>query len=312
MLATSAIALVVAALVIGLSSLVLGPRSASSPQASGFDLTASSCPANPLTGPNFSVCGPTTDHGPVLYPGASVSTLPLNFYNPLSVPIEVTSLTVKFTNTFPTHCVSSAFHVNGTALAGTPPQVTMDFTGHPILVSANSATSSGATYDATLALADSGNQDACKNLPLAMSYTATAQYTDATTTVLTSISEPVSLRPDGDLHGHGECQQHQRRHLQAERDRDLLRVHHRSAAPLSRVPPSPPLWPSRRARARPASRPRPSRLAPTTSTPSMHPSTPPASRPAAACSLKRSVCRVAVTTAPTTAATRSSRASPSA
>lgn len=120
-LATGAVALVVAALVMGLSSLVLGPHSASSPQG-GFELTSNSCPASPLTGANFSVCGPAVGHGPVLNPGAPPSTLPLNFYNPLSVPIYVTSMTVKFTNAFPTNCASSAFQVNGTALAGSPPR----------------------------------------------------------------------------------------------------------------------------------------------------------------------------------------------
>jgi hypothetical protein len=128
----------------------------------------------------------------VLYPGEAVSgNLPLNFYNPLSVAIDVTSLTVKFTNAFPTNCASSAFQVNGTALAGSPPQATLTFTsGHYIHVAGNSATSPGATYDATLALANSGNQTTCENLALTMAYTATAQYSDNTTTVLASSPSP--------------------------------------------------------------------------------------------------------------------------
>jgi hypothetical protein len=121
--ASSAIALVVAALVLGLSSLVLGPRSAS-PNHVGTELVSSSCPANPLSPPNFSVCGPTLGHGPVLEPGAAASSVPLTFYNALSVGIAVSSLTVSFASTaFPTNCAPSAFLFNGTAVTGSSPTV---------------------------------------------------------------------------------------------------------------------------------------------------------------------------------------------
>jgi hypothetical protein len=191
-MASGAIALVVAALAFGVSSSVLGPKSASSPRQVGFSLTASSCPANPLVPPNFSVCGPAVGHGPVLDPGAPPSTLPLTFYNPLSVSISVYSLTVAFTNSFPTNCASSALRVNGNGVSGSPPSVTLSFpSGSYINVPGGSVSTPGTMpYNATLALADSGNQNACQSLALTMSYTAQAQYIDGTTTTLTSTPNP--------------------------------------------------------------------------------------------------------------------------
>jgi hypothetical protein len=198
--ASSAIALVIAALVVGLSSLVIGPRSAS-PERLGFELTSSSCIA--LTPPNFAVCGPAAGHGPVVNPGAPASTLPLTFYNPLSAALSITSLTVNFTNAFPSGCPASGFRLAGTmvsgsapTISGTQPNVTFTFpAGHQVTVPGGSVGTPGTSpYNLTLALLESGgNQKNCKGLPLTMNLTAGANYTDGTSTILTSSPNPSAL-----------------------------------------------------------------------------------------------------------------------
>jgi hypothetical protein len=111
--------------------------------------------------------------------------LPVTFGNPMSVPIYVTSLTVDFTNAFPSGCLPSWFQLGGSS----PPDGTSEATINlptPLAVPAGSADSPGTTqYAATLALANvDQNQDACKNLPLTLSYSARAYYTVQTATSL--------------------------------------------------------------------------------------------------------------------------------
>ena len=199
----SAVALVTAALVFTAASAVTGPKS--TPNAQGFILTSGSCPANPLSPPNFSVCGPALGAGPVLYPGAAASTLPLKFYNAANVPISVSTLQVTFTNAFPTGsppCDPTALRVNGPSAtasgsppgspSGSPPVVTLSFSPYLPVPAGTVANPGTTTYNATLALADIGNQDACENLGLVMSYLASAQYTEvyATATAVTSSLNP--------------------------------------------------------------------------------------------------------------------------
>ena len=152
----------------------------------GMILASGSC-----GGPSFCVTSPTP--GPVLYPGAAASSLPLTFSNPLSVPIRVYSLAVSFTNTFPSGCAASALQINGAGATGATPAVTINLASPNFSVPAASGSTPGtAVYPATLALSDNrGKQDACKNLALSMSYTASAYYTVTTSTALAVTTSPV-------------------------------------------------------------------------------------------------------------------------
>ena len=82
-MASGAIALVVAALAFGVSSSVLGPKSASSPRHLGFDLTSGSCPSLPAHDATSPSAVPPVGRRAVLYPGAPPSTLAFTVYNPL-------------------------------------------------------------------------------------------------------------------------------------------------------------------------------------------------------------------------------------
>lgn len=197
----SAVALLSASFTFGLASVFVGSRATPAPRHGGFALTSSSCPASPLTPPAFSVCGPAAGAGPVLYPGGAASALPLSFHNGLKVGIGVSQLTVTFTNDFPVGCAASSFHVGASAvggvapmISGTQPDVTLTFApGHFFPVPGGSVSTPGtSTYDATLALSDSGNQNACKNVGLSMSLSASAQYNEAygTTTMVKSSLNP--------------------------------------------------------------------------------------------------------------------------
>lgn len=175
----SAVALVTAALVFAGTSLLFGSKSGAL-----------------VSGTNFTITSPSP--GPVLYPLATTpSNLPLTFSNPLSQPIRVYSLTVSFTNTFPSGCPYSELTLNGTAVSLLPspvsaPGVTFSFTGSSFAVpKAVGATPGTATDNLTLALPENHlNQDACKGLALALKYSASAYYTDSTTSVLGSSPNP--------------------------------------------------------------------------------------------------------------------------
>jgi hypothetical protein len=182
---TGAVALVTAALVVGGTLVVIGltQTPASATLASG-----------PCSGPSFCITSPSP--GPVLYPLTTTpSNLPLTFSNLLSVPIRVYSLTVSFTNTFPSGCSYSELTLNGNVVSvlASPvsaPGVTFSFTGTSFAVPAAVGTTPGtATDNLILALPENHqNQDACEGMSLGLKYSASASYTDATTSVLRSTS----------------------------------------------------------------------------------------------------------------------------
>ena len=169
-MASSAIALVVAALVIGVSTFVFGPRAAS-PQTSGFGLTSgsSSFTITSSVYPSPACSGSTA----LLYPGTP-RCMVFSVHNNLTVPISVQSITSALDTTDypapPAVCAGSyltlptysgSFGVPGSGNANSP--------GVPI------------------ELTDSGtNQNACKTLTYHFTYSGIAVYTDATSTSLTS------------------------------------------------------------------------------------------------------------------------------
>ena len=94
--ASSAIALVVAALVMGVSSLVFGPRSAS-PQHPGFDLTSGS---SSFTITSTIYPSPACSGSPaLLYPGTPRCVVFSVHNNLLNVPITVQSITTALDTT---------------------------------------------------------------------------------------------------------------------------------------------------------------------------------------------------------------------
>lgn len=176
---TGVVTLVTAALAFAGASLIFGSKSGAF-----------------VSGTNFTITSPSP--GPVLYPLTTTpSNLPLTFSNPLSQPIRVYSLTVSFTNTFPSGCPYSELTLNDSAvsLLSAPvsaPGVTFSLTGSSFAVPAAVGTTPGtAIDDITLALPDNHqNQDACEGLALDLKYNASAYYTDATTSVLGSSPNP--------------------------------------------------------------------------------------------------------------------------
>lgn len=134
------------------------------------------------------VAGPGTS--PVLYPGAAPSSMPVTFTNTTDGPIYLTSLAVKFTNSFPSTCSVSNYHVGDTT-----PQATVEVSGATTTIKYSPAQtiSAGATWtdDTTLSMPDTHeNQGGCQKVGLSMSYTGTANYTVMTTTALSVASDP--------------------------------------------------------------------------------------------------------------------------
>jgi hypothetical protein len=126
--------------------------------------------AMPISGTNFTITSPTS--GPVVYLGAPPSLFPITITNPMSAAIMVTSVTMTLTTMMPAGCPASDFAVNGVGFAAPTNSVTLS----PLLTVApnTSATLSPAT---TLALVDTHlNQDACKSLSLAFTYSGQASY----------------------------------------------------------------------------------------------------------------------------------------
>lgn len=172
--ASSAIALVVAALVMGLSFLVIGPRS-TRPEQVGFDLAS-----NPSSFTITSTIYPSpacTGSAALLYPGVT-RCLVFRVHNSLAVPITVQSITTTLDGTFPappSQCAPPTYFTLPT------------FSG-------SFAVAGGATGNLPgvhIELKDSGtNQDACENSTYHFEYFGTAQYTDATSTALTSSPNP--------------------------------------------------------------------------------------------------------------------------
>jgi hypothetical protein len=108
--------------------------------------------------------------------------LPLTFHNSNSIPLTVTSVTVRLAAPIPTGCDGSNLTVNGSSLTS---PVTVP---ESVLVAAHSA----ATSAQTLELIDKTavNQDACQAQQLHFTYSGSAKYTDSTRTVLTAKPNP--------------------------------------------------------------------------------------------------------------------------
>jgi Bacterial Ig-like domain (group 3) len=175
--ASSAIAFVVAALVIGLSSLVLGPRSAS-PQRPSFDLTS-----NPSTFTIASViyASPACSGSPaLLLPGITRCAV-FSVHNLLTVPISVQSITSALDTSYPSPPANCA----------PPTYFTLPTFSGSVTVGAGATT---ALPGVTIKLLDSHSiQDNCQGFTYHFAYTGSAQYTDSTTAVLTSAPHPSAL-----------------------------------------------------------------------------------------------------------------------
>lgn len=175
------LALAVALLVVGVGCVAQHGRGARA-HPLGAVLTASACDGS-------SFCIYQQGAAPALVPGGQPAGLGLAVSNPLDVPLHVSSLTVSFTNSFPSGCDASDLEVGGQPASGSPPSVTLDpdLDVSPVTNGVNGSTG----YDTTLALADAGSdQDSCEGLSLAMAYTAEATYTAPTSTVLSSGANP--------------------------------------------------------------------------------------------------------------------------
>ncbi len=159
---TSAVALVIAALVFTVASFVTGP--AKTPK---FLLTS---------GTGFAITStisssPTNQVAALLYPGVQ-RYLWYTAYNPLKVPITVTSMSIAEVIT-PTGCPISNLDYSGTTFSG-------------LLVVPASDTNS---VSVPISLIDTqANQDSCENTTFNFTYAGTATYTETydTTTAVTS------------------------------------------------------------------------------------------------------------------------------
>jgi hypothetical protein len=173
-MATSVIALVVAALTVGASHLVVGSRSAS-PQHIGFELASS--PSTFIITSNIYPSPACSGSAASLNPGVTRCAV-FTVQNLLNVPVTVQSITTTLDGSFPappTQCAPPTYFTlptfSGSATVGA--NATVNLPGVPI------------------ELIDSGsNQDACKNLQYHFAYSGGAQYTDSTTTSLASSQNP--------------------------------------------------------------------------------------------------------------------------
>jgi Bacterial Ig-like domain (group 3)/RTX calcium-binding nonapeptide repeat (4 copies) len=173
-MATSTIALVVAALVIGVSHLVLPPRNTLA-QHVGFGLASNpstfTITSNIYTSP---ACGGAPA---LLYPGTSRCVV-FTVQNELDVPITIQSITTALDSSYPAppaQCAPPAYFTLPT------------FSGSAPVGADASAVLSGVPVE----LADSGSdQRTCENYTYHFVYTGAAQYTDSTTTSLTSSPNP--------------------------------------------------------------------------------------------------------------------------
>jgi len=175
-MASGAIALVIAALAFGISSSVLGPKSAIA-QHLGFDLTSGSSSFTITSSiyPSPACSGSTA----LLYPGTP-RCMVFSVHNNLSVPISVGSITSALETT--------DYPAPPPACTGT--NLTLPTYSGSFAVPANGdATSSGVPVE----LNDNGsNQDICETYTYHFTYTGSANYTDSTTTALTSTPNPSS------------------------------------------------------------------------------------------------------------------------
>ena len=185
-LASSAIALVVAALMMGLSSLVLGPKSASS-QRLGFDLTSSSS--------SFTITSSTYTTPSGAYPATSCSGTPallspnvtrcvvFRVHDNLKAAISVQSITTTLdTTNYP----APPADCSGTNL------VLPSFSGSFNVTGGGDATSPGMPIE----LKDNGApQTDCQNLTYHFNYTGSANYTEdyGTSTGVVSNHNPSTI-----------------------------------------------------------------------------------------------------------------------
>ncbi len=175
LMASGAVALVVAALAFGVSSSVLGTKSVA--QRLGFDLTSgsSSFIITSSIYPSPACSGSTA----LLYPGTP-RCIVFSVHNNLSVPISVGSITSSLDTT--------DYPAPPPACAGT--NLTLPTYSGSLAVPANGdASSPGASIE----LNDNGsNQDTCQSSTYHFTYSGLANYTDSTTTALTSTPNPSS------------------------------------------------------------------------------------------------------------------------
>ncbi len=164
----SAVALVISALVFTLASVVTGPRKTPKfvlTSGTGFSVTSTVYPSPACSGTPA-----------LLYPGITRCAV-FSVHNSLTVPITVLTITTGLDGSYtapPAICAGSNLTLP-------------NFSGSFTVAGGASANSPGVP----IALNDSGtNQDACENFTYHFVFSGTAQYTDATTTVLASTTNP--------------------------------------------------------------------------------------------------------------------------
>jgi hypothetical protein len=161
----SAVALVSAALVFVLVSILTGPVKTPKfvlTSGTGFDITSTISSSS------------TSQIAALLYPGAQ-RYLWYTAYNPLRVPITVTSMSITAVAS-PAGCATSNLDTANTTFSGS------------LVVPALGTNS----VSVPISLIDTGsNQDSCENTTFNFTYKGTATYTEvyATTTVVTSSSD---------------------------------------------------------------------------------------------------------------------------
>jgi Bacterial Ig-like domain (group 3) len=160
-MASSVIALIVAAVSFGIASAVLRP--ASSPFATG--------PGSAFTVSSAIYASPSCSGATVLlYPGATDCAV-LTVHNNLSVPMTVQSLSTTIPSSSAGCPVSDFSLPTFSGNLSVPANGTVRTSGLPISLK-NTGT----------------NQDACQGVTLTLAYSGTAQYTDATSAALTTPS----------------------------------------------------------------------------------------------------------------------------
>jgi Bacterial Ig-like domain (group 3) len=170
--ASTVIALVVAAMTFGVSSAVLRPATSPFAASSGSAFTISSA-----IYPSPACSGSTT----LLWPGVTECAV-LTIHNNLSVPVTVQNLSTTIPSP-PAGCPASNFDLP-------------TFSGSLSVPASGSASTAGLP----ISLIDTGtNQDACLGVTVHFTYSGSAQYTDATATavaatpVLPVLGQPVVL-----------------------------------------------------------------------------------------------------------------------
>jgi hypothetical protein len=168
--ASSAIALVVAALVFGLSSLMIGPRSAA-PQHVGFALASS--PSSFTIASNVYPSPACAGSSTALTPGVSDCAV-FKVQNQPNVPITVQRITTDLDTSFPAPPPQCA----------PPASLTLPTFSGSVDVGANATVN---LPGVPIELKEGGtDQTTCENFTYHFVYSGGAQYTDSTSTTLTS------------------------------------------------------------------------------------------------------------------------------